>query len=164
MHVASAVGASEKNWSFYFFKICKLMTRKHENVSAEYCPKMTISIETTGLPLSRNRNLGTSQNKSKENFPLLTNGVRRITIRVSLKNGSIFTVHNALLKSYVLLVLNFGQKRSESSFSHSNLTRFFCEKFLCHGGGPKFARGVKMYPDRSSPHPFKSKLNYCFVY
>ena len=45
------------------------MTRKHENVSAEYCPKKD-TIET--IPLSRNRNLGTSENKSKENFPLLT--------------------------------------------------------------------------------------------
>ena len=46
------------------------MTREHENVSAEYCPKKD-TIET--IPLSRNRNLGTSDNKSKENFLLLTN-------------------------------------------------------------------------------------------
>ena len=70
MHFASAVGASEKNWSLCFLKIYKLMTRKHENVSAEYCPKKD-TIET--IQLSRNRNLGTSQNKSKENFQLLTN-------------------------------------------------------------------------------------------
>ena len=65
MHFGSAVGASEKNWPFCFLKICKLMTGKHENVSAEYCPKKD-TIET--IPLSRNRNLGTSQKKSKENF------------------------------------------------------------------------------------------------
>ena len=46
------------------------MTRKHENVSAEYCPKMD-TIET--IPLFRNRDLGTSQNISKKNFPFLTN-------------------------------------------------------------------------------------------
>ena len=46
------------------------MTRQHEKVSAEYCPNKD-TIET--IPLSRNRDLGTSQNKSKENFPLLTN-------------------------------------------------------------------------------------------
>ena len=45
------------------------MTRKHGNVSAEYCPEKD-TIET--IPLSRNRNLGTSENKRKENFPLLT--------------------------------------------------------------------------------------------
>ena len=45
------------------------MTRKHENVSVEYCPEKD-TIET--IPLSRNRNLGTSENKRKENFPLLT--------------------------------------------------------------------------------------------
>ena len=45
------------------------MTRKHGNVSAEYCPEKD-TIET--IPLSRNRYLGTSENKRKENFPLLT--------------------------------------------------------------------------------------------
>ena len=50
MHFASAVGASEKNWLFCFLKIYKLMTRKHENVSAEYCPS-----KDTLRPLSRNR-------------------------------------------------------------------------------------------------------------
>ena len=69
MHVASAVGASEILLSFCFLKIYKLMTRKHGNVSAEYCPEKD-TIET--IPLSRNRNLGTSENKRKENFPLLT--------------------------------------------------------------------------------------------
>ena len=53
------------------------MTRKHENVSAEYWPKKD-TIET--IPLSRNRNLGTSQNKSKENFPLLTNCSEKMRI------------------------------------------------------------------------------------
>ena len=55
--------------SFCFLKIYKIMTRKHGNVSAEYCPEKD-TIET--IPLSRNRNLGTSENKRKENFPLLT--------------------------------------------------------------------------------------------
>ena len=70
MNFASAVGASEKKSSFCFLKIYKLMTRKHENVLAEYCP-VKDTIET--ISLFRNRDLGTSQNKSKENFPLLTN-------------------------------------------------------------------------------------------
>ena len=70
MHFVSAAGASEKNWPFCFLKIYKLMTRKHENVSVEYCPEKD-TIET--IPLSRNRNLGTSDNRSKENFLLLTN-------------------------------------------------------------------------------------------
>ena len=70
MHFASALGASENFLSFCFLKIFKLMTRKHENVSVEYCPEKN-TIET--IPLSKNRNLGTSDNKSKENFLLLPN-------------------------------------------------------------------------------------------
>ena len=70
MHFASAVGASEKNWSFCFLKLYKLMTRKHENVSAEYCPK-TDTIET--IPLSRNRDFGHIAEQKQNKIPLLTN-------------------------------------------------------------------------------------------
>ena len=81
MHFASAVGASAKNWSFCFLKIYKLMARKHENVSTEYCPEKD-TIET--IPLSRNRDLGKSENKSKANFPLLTNCSENVRIFCAL--------------------------------------------------------------------------------
>ena len=46
------------------------MTRKHENVSAEYCPKKD-TIET--IPLSRNRDLGHIAEQKLKKIPLLTN-------------------------------------------------------------------------------------------
>ena len=40
--------------------------------------QITVAIET--IPFSRKRNLGTSENKSKDNFPLLTNCSENVRI------------------------------------------------------------------------------------
>ena len=110
MHFASAVGASEKNWSFCFLKIYKLMTRKHEKVSAEYCPNKD-TIET--IPLSRNRGLGTSQNKSKENFPLLTNCSENMRIFYAICDKTVSTCD--LITQKVEKLTNFRDFRHEVS-------------------------------------------------
>ena len=63
------------------------------------------------------------------------------TIRVSLKNGSIFAVHNAFLNSCLLQRPKFCQKRSESSICYQNSTIFFANNF---GGYPNLNVVVKV--------------------
>ena len=91
------------------------MTRKHGNVSAEYCPEKD-TIET--IPLSRNRNLGTSENKRKENFPLLTYFSENMSIFYAICDKTVGVCDLITQKAEKLM--NFRYFRLEISVCNSS--------------------------------------------
>ena len=86
------------------------MTRKHENVSVEYCPEKD-TIEA--IRLYRNRNLGTSHNKRKENFLLLTNCSENMRIFYAICDKTVSTCD--LITQKVEKLTNFRDFRHEVS-------------------------------------------------